>query len=101
MHSAFALHLRNHPRFYSAALLGLLVWLGTAPFEPFMRVLLAGDAFFLTHLLAMAVLLSRQSSATYRRRAEQEDDGLPLIALITIVKSAVSLRMSRALRIGR
>jgi len=91
MSSAFALHLKHHPRFYSAAVLGVLVWLGTAPLEPFMRILLAGDAFFLAHLLAMAVLLSRQSSATYRRRAEQEDDGLPLIALITIAALALSL----------
>jgi uncharacterized membrane protein len=89
--SAFALHLKHHPRFYSAAVLGVLVWLGTAQLAPFMRILLAGDAFFLAHLLAMAVLLSRSSSATYRRRAEQEDDGLPLIALITIAAVTLSL----------
>ena len=91
MHSAVALHLKNHPRFYAAALLGVLVWLGTAPLAPFLRILLAGDAFFLAHLLAMAVLLSRSSAATYRQRAEQEDDGLPLIALITIAALSLSL----------
>jgi uncharacterized membrane protein len=91
MRSAFALHLKHHPRFYSAAALGVLVWLGTAPLAPFMRTLLAGDAFFLAHLLAMAVLLSRSSEATFRHRAEQEDDGLPLIALITIAMLTLSL----------
>src|SRR5262245_20088164 len=91
MGSAVALHLKHHPRFYSAAMLGVLVWLGTAPLAPFMRILLAGDAFFLAHLLAMAVLLARSSSETYRRRAEQEDDGLPLIALITIAALTLSL----------
>jgi len=91
MGSAVALHLKHHPRFYSAALLGVLVWLGTASLEPFMRILLAGDAFFLAHLLAMAVLLSRSSRATFRRRAEEEDDGLPLIALITIAALTLSL----------
>src|SRR5262245_30235940 len=91
MSSAVALHLKNHPRFYSAATLGVLVWVGTAPLVPFMRILLAGDAFFLAHLLAMAVLLSRSSKTTYRHRAEQEDDGLPLIALITIAALTLSL----------
>ena len=91
MRSAFALHVQHHPRFYSAAILGVLVWLGTAPLAPFMRILLAGDAFFLAHLLAMAVLLSRSSKATFRHRAEQEDDGLPLIALITIAALTLSL----------
>lgn len=91
MRSAFALHLKHHPRFYAAAVLGVLVWIGTAPLAPFMRILLAGDAFFLSHLLAMAVLLSRSSKATFRHRAEQEDDGLPLIALITIAAVALSL----------
>lgn len=91
MRSAFALHLKRHPRFYAAAVLGVLVWIGTAPLAPFMRILLAGDAFFLSHLLAMAVLLSRSSKATFRHRAEQEDDGLPLIALITIAAVTLSL----------
>ena len=88
---AFALHLRNHIRFYTAAALGVLVWLATASLAPFVRVLLAGDTFFLAHLLAMAVLLSRCDNATFRRRAEQEDDGLGLIALITIAALTLSL----------
>lgn len=77
----------------------MLVWLGTAQLAPFMRILLAGDAFFLAHLLAMAVLLSRSSKATFRHRAEQEDDGLPLIALIhdrrADTQSRVDLRVMR------
>ncbi len=88
---AFALHLKHHIRFYSAAALGVLVWLATASLAPFMRVLLAGDTFFLAHLLAMAVLLSRCDNATFRRRAEQEDDGLGIIALITIAALTLSL----------
>lgn len=88
---ALALHLKQHPRFYAAAVLGVLVWLATPSFEPFMRVLLAGDAFFLAHLLAMAVLLSRSSTERYRHHAEQEDDGLPLISLITIAALTLSL----------
>ena len=88
---ALALHLKNHPRFYTAAALGVLVWLATASLAPFVRALLAGDSFFLAHLLAMAVLLSRSGKATFRRRAEQEDDGLGLIALITIAGLTLSL----------
>jgi uncharacterized membrane protein len=88
---AFALHLKHHIRFYSAAALGVLVWLATASLAPFMRVLLAGDTFFLAHLLAMAVLLSRCDNATFRRRAEQEDDGRGIIALITTAALTLSL----------
>jgi len=91
MRSAFAVHLKHHVRFYSAALLGVLVWLGTTSLAPFLRILLAGDAFFLAHLLTMAVLLSRSTQTTFRERAAQEDDGLPLIALITITAIALSL----------
>lgn len=87
-----AAHLRQHARFYAAATLGVLVWLATAALEPFVRVLLAGDAFFLAHLLAMALLISRSTKGTFRDRAGQEDDGLALIALITI--TAVSLSLS-------
>ena len=88
---ALALHLKHHIRFYGAAVLGVLVWLATAPLAPFMRILLAGDTFFLAHLLAMVVLLSRSRKGTFRHRAEQEDDGLALIALITIAALALSL----------
>lgn len=91
MRSAFALHLRHHIPFYAAAVLGVLVWLATQPLAPFMRILLAGDAFFLAHLLAIAVLLSTSSEGTFRRRAEQEDDGIGLIALITIAALTLSL----------
>ena len=91
MRSAFVLHLTHHIRFYGAAVLGVLVWLTTQPLQPFLRILLAGDTFFLAHLLAMAVLLSRSSKMTFRHRAEQEDDGLALIALITIAALALSL----------
>jgi uncharacterized membrane protein len=90
MRSAFALHLVHHIRFYGAVLLGVLVWLATETLAPFLRILLAGDAFFVAHLLAMAVHLSR-NEGTFRRRAEREDDGLPLIALITIAALALSL----------
>lgn len=87
-----AAHLRQHVRFYAAATLGVLVWLGTAALDSFVRVLLAGDAFFLAHLLAMALLISRATKGTFRDRAAQDDDGLALIALITI--TAVSLSLS-------
>ena len=88
---AFALHLKHHAKFYAAAVLGVLVWLATAPLEAFMRILLAGDVFFLAHLLALAVLLSISREGTFRRRAEQEDDGIGLIALITIAALTLSL----------
>src|SRR5262245_12516783 len=91
MQSAVALHLKHHVRFYAAAGLGVLVWVATEPLEPFVRILLAGDAFFLAHLLTMAVVLSRSSEGTFRRRAEQEDDGVGLIALITIAVLTLSL----------
>lgn len=82
----------NHARFYGAAVLGIGAWLATpwlddAPF----RLLLAGDVFFASHIVAMAGLLSHSRRATFRQRAKSGDDGLALIAAITFAAVVLCL----------
>lgn len=84
-------HLRHHVRFYIAASVGLVAWaLAYAVDGPF-RLLLASDAFFLTHILAIAPLAAHDADARFRERASQGDDGLLLISLIAIGSLALCL----------
>jgi len=85
-------HLRHHLRFYAAALLGLGLWvaLGRHNGAP-LSVIVAGDGFFGLYLIWTAVLVRRATPDVIRRKADIEDEGMPLIAAITVIGIGLSV----------
>ena len=56
-----------------------------------LRVLLAGNAFFLAYLLLTGLFLGRATADHLRRNAVEDDEGMPLILLLTLIAVAVSV----------
>jgi len=84
-------HFRSHVRFYGAALVGIAVWLATATFGANIRLLLAGDAFFATFLVSMAVLSTRSRHESFLERVQREDVGIVILELIAVATVIVIL----------
>jgi len=84
-------HFRSHVRFYSAALVGVAVWLATAAFGADIRLLLAGDAFFATFIVSMAVLSTRSRHESFLARVRHEDVGIVILELIAVATVIVIL----------
>ena len=84
-------HVARHVRFYGPAALGMLIWLVGSGTEESLRLLIAGVAFFTTHLAAMAGLAAPSKHETFRQRACRGDEGLWLIAVITGLVVTISL----------
>lgn len=85
-------HLRHHLRFYAALLLGVLLWLllGRGNGAP-LSVVVAGDGFFGLYLIWTAVLVRIATPDVMRRKADIEDEGMPLIAAITVIAIGLSV----------
>jgi uncharacterized membrane protein len=85
-------HVRHHTRFYASLLLGVALS-GAASkgglLAPPLRLVAAGDGFFAVYLASSSFFAWRATPADLRRRASYEDEGMPLIILITL--SAISL----------
>jgi uncharacterized membrane protein len=77
-------HWRHHSRFYLSALLGIAAWAVTWSLDPQLRLVLAGDVFYLAYLTAMALLANRITIPEMRKRSAIEDEGGTLIVLITL-----------------
>ena len=77
-------HLRHHDRFYASLLLGVLVWAAMVWRDPSLAPVLAGDAFFGAYLALTALLALRATPDDMRRRAGYEDEGIPVIFLLTL-----------------
>ena len=77
-------HFRSHVRFYGAALVGIAVWLATGAFNANIRLLLAGDAFFATFIVSMALLSTRSRHESFLERVRQEDVGIVILELIAV-----------------
>ena len=78
------MHLPRHARFYIALAIGLatlpaIVALGIGGWA--LRILLAGNAFFLGYLVLTGLFLGRATADHLRRNAVEDDEGLPLILL--------------------
>jgi uncharacterized membrane protein len=56
-----------------------------------LAVVVAGDAFFGLYLAWTAVIASHASLDTIRRRADIEDEGMPLIVLITLIAAGLGI----------
>jgi uncharacterized membrane protein len=85
-------HLRHHTRFYAGALLGVALWfaLGGSASGP-IAVVIAGDAFFGLYLVWTAVLARHVTADSFRHRADIDDEGLPLIVLITMIAAGLGV----------
>lgn len=84
-------HWRHHSRFYLSALSGIVVWAATLPLDRQLRLVLAGDVFYLVYLTSMALLTDRITIAEMRKRSTMEDEGGTLIVLITLAMIGFSL----------
>ncbi len=62
-------HVTHHARFYTSALLGVIVWAATGTLVPPVRLMVAGDGFFGVYLVLMAMLATRATLEDMRRRA--------------------------------
>lgn len=84
-------HWLHHSRFYLSALLGILVWGAAIMFDEQQRLVLAGDVFYATYLMMMAVLAHNLTPAELRKRAAIDDEGVLVIVLLTLAAIAFSL----------
>lgn len=82
---------RSHARFYAAAALGIVAWVLGRELNGSIRLLVAGNLFFLSHLIFMGLLTIPSAHQTFRRRALRGDDGMIIIALITLTVVAISI----------
>ncbi len=84
-------HFRHHHRFYAGALAAAAVFAASWSVPLPVRSLLAGDAFFLVYLGFLAGFAARSTRQSTMRHARIEDEGVSLIALLTLAIVAVSL----------
>lgn len=84
-------HLRTHPRFYGAALVGFAVWVLTLPFHQPFRLSLAGSAAFAVYLASTWLFALELSPDELRERAAEDDEGIGLIILIALGAITLSL----------
>jgi len=84
-------HFRHHSRFYLAFLGGLVVGGAAFGVDPGVRVALGGNTFFAFYLVSTGLIGRRLTIADLRRKASFEDEGIGLIAVITLAAIALSL----------
>ena len=86
-----ARHLHRHWRFYAAAALGVVVYaILPVAYAPVAGEA-AGDAFFLTYLLASAALLANADKVDLKMRAAEEDEGIMLVLVLALVAVGFSI----------
>jgi uncharacterized membrane protein len=83
-------HLRHHARFYTALAIGIAVFVAMRLLNGPLPIVAAGDAFFLSFLLMVSVLVVTMTPEDLDRRADEEDEGIVIVTLITGVAIAYS-----------
>jgi uncharacterized membrane protein len=83
-------HLRHHIRFYSSAVIGLILWFAMGRLVPGMRLVAAGDGFFAAYLGFVTLLACKANPDFLRRRASSDDEGIAVIVVITLVAIVLS-----------
>jgi uncharacterized membrane protein len=84
---------QHHWRFYVALVLGIVAWglcLGFTTRQA-LRLVVAGDTFFLVYLALTAAHVWQMTPADIRRRASYEDEGRPVIVVLTLTSVGLSL----------
>ena len=84
-------HLYHHGRFYAAIGIGAAVYAAFRLFGGPAPLAAAGDAFFLSYLIASAVYLRRSTADDLRQRAAREDEGIFVVVTIALVIIAVNI----------
>jgi uncharacterized membrane protein len=87
-------HWRHHWRFYSAALLGAVVFAVLAGQGFSIRILAAGNSSFALYLLLMAIVVAQTTAKDLKQRSALEDEGIAivlLVALAIIVLSSIAI----------
>lgn len=83
-------HLHHHIRFYSSALIGLILWFAMGRLVPGMRLVAAGDGFFAAYLGFITLLACKANPDFLRRRASFDDEGIAIIVVITLIAIVLS-----------
>ena len=84
-------HFKHHARFYAALAIGVIAWALAAKASAHTRQVIGGDAFFAAYLVFAFALIIKATPDWFQRRAEYEDEGLPLIGVITAAAVLLSL----------
>lgn len=85
-------HATHHARFYIAAATGVLTWLlPDGLLHGPLRLIVAGDCFFLVYLVVTGFFMTRLTPERMRKRSDFEDEGIALIAVITLTAILLSL----------
>lgn len=84
-------HIKHHAKFYFALIMGLLAALVGQSLPVPVRILVAGDCFFIAYLVVTGLLVLNAQADQMRRRSEYADEGIHIIILITLTGVALTL----------
>ncbi len=87
----FKRHLLNHHRFYAGAIAAIAAYFATSGENLPLRALAAADGFFFTYLVLLILFAARSTPESTMTHARAEDEGLSLIALLTLSAVGVAL----------
>jgi len=74
----------HHSKLYFSLVIAVLAWAVAAAAHGKMPLAIAGDAFFLSYIVAFAVVIARADSAYLKRRAKIEDEGAGIVSFIIL-----------------
>lgn len=83
--------IRHHVRFLLAVAAGAAAWPLAFALTPALRFVVAGDVFFLVYLALMGAMMIDTTPDALRERARGEDEGIALIAVLTLVAIGFSM----------
>jgi uncharacterized membrane protein len=81
---------RHHWRFYAALVLGIMAWWLSVTPRQALRLAVSGDTFFFVYLALTAAHVWRVTPADIRRHASYEDEGRPVIVVLTLTSVSLS-----------
>ncbi len=84
-------HFQQHHRFYAGAVAAVAAWFAAAGEEWQTRSLAAGDAFFVVYLILLTLFAARATPDSTMKYARIEDEGVSIIALLTLAAVGFSL----------
>lgn len=83
--------IRHHVRFLVAVAAGAAAWPLATGLTPALRLVVAGDVFFLVYLALVMAMMTGTTPGALRERARGEDEGIVLIAVLTLVAIGFSM----------